>query len=80
MDEVVKFLRKCTAAERDMLIRLIREVKKSGRNTKNVIPLQGKSGWYRVRAGVFRIIFTQEQGVITIMRVTRRNENTYRKL
>ena len=44
---------------------------------KDVLPLKGKKGYFRVRKGMFRIIFYKKGKTILIVKVAKRDERTY---
>jgi mRNA-degrading endonuclease RelE of RelBE toxin-antitoxin system len=82
MDEIEKFLRRLSAKEQEAMLLLLQQLKKDYRKIPGTKALIGMKGWFRVRLGSYRIIFTanpQTQN-IEIRRITRRNEKTYKRL
>lgn len=82
MDEIQKLLRKLTAKEQLAMLLLMEQIKIDYRKIPGIQALQGLKGWFRVRMGSYRIIFTVDPKThhAEIMRVTRRNEKSYKRL
>ena len=47
-------------------------------NCRNIKKLKGYENLYRLRVGRWRVIFSEEITIITIQKVKKRNERTYR--
>ena len=58
------------------------QLRRDYRKVPGLKALRGMKGWFRVRVGDYRIIFTVDptSGKAEIRRVTRRNEETYKRL
>lgn len=80
MNKIEKFLRHLRKKEQEAVFLIMMQLKKDFRSVPNLKPLVGKQGWYRVRIGNYRLIFTVEQGQVEIKRITKRDEQTYRNL
>ena len=80
MNKIEKFLRKLRRKEQEAVFLIMMQLKRDFRKVPNLKPLVGKQGWYRIRVGNYRLIFTVEQGQIEIKRITKRDEQTYRSL
>ncbi len=77
MQEIEKLFRKISKKDRQSLrenISLLMQKKHKGFDIKK---LQGSS-FFRMRTGVFRIIFHYGEGEVVIDSVRLRNENTYK--
>jgi mRNA-degrading endonuclease RelE of RelBE toxin-antitoxin system len=77
MDHIEKLFRKITADERALLASIITKLKSGETTGLHVKKLSG-SDFYRLRKGMFRIIFHYEHAVLVIDTVRLRNEKTYR--
>ena len=77
-DPVTKFLAKVTAKERvllsDILVKILNN-RLSGLTAKKLI---GSKDIFRVRKGVFRIVYRKTSTDCRIISVERRSEKTYR--
>ncbi|MBI4995038.1 type II toxin-antitoxin system RelE/ParE family toxin [Candidatus Peregrinibacteria bacterium] len=80
MNKIEKFLKKLRRKEQEAVLLIMMQLKRDFRKVPNLKPLVGKQGWYRIRVGNYRLIFTAEQGRIEIKRITKRDEQTYRNL
>ncbi len=80
MDKITKYLRSLSPKIRQQLEREILEILAGDLAAKDIKPLTGKSGYFRVRKGNFRIIFRKTGDQIFIVRVLPRDERTYRGL
>jgi len=78
MDKIEKFFRKLTASEQEAMLLLLQQIKTDFTKIPGLIKLQGHQKLYRVRMGDFRIIFTTAKKDIEIIKITRRNEQTYK--
>ena len=78
MDALAKLLRRASPAERLHLLTTLRELRDTEtRKLLDVKKLSG-GGYYRVRKGIFRIIFHFESDNVAIDAIRFRNEKTYR--
>lgn len=80
MDKIEKFLRTLRKKEQEALLLVMLQIKSDFRKIPHLKALSGKKGWYRIRIGRYRIIFTVEKDKVEIRRITKRDENTYRGL
>ncbi len=64
------------------MLLIMEQIKRNYRQVPGVIALRGMQGWFRVRVGAYRIIFFVDPGshLAEIRRITRRNEDTYKRL
>lgn len=79
MDKIEKFLRKLSVNEREMFVLLMLQLKRDYKKVPGVKKLQGKKDLYRVRVGVYRIVFAVGKQV-KIIRISKRSENTYKRI
>ena len=79
MDNIEKLFRKITAKERALLSEISEKLINGETDGLNIKKLSC-SDFYRLRKGVFRIIFHRENGVPVIDSVRLKNEKTYRDL
>jgi mRNA interferase RelE/StbE len=82
MDKIEKFLRSLTAKEQEAMLLLMQQLKKNPYAVPGIVPLSGMKGWYRVRMGRYRLLFTIDSKTheVGIKRITRRSEKTYKNL
>ena len=82
MDKIEKLLRALSSIEREAMLLLMEQLRKDYRKVPGLKALHGMKGWFRVRMGAYRIIFfvDPESKKAEIRRVTRRNEETYKRL
>lgn len=82
MDEIEKILRSLNPKEKEAMLLLMQQIKRDYRKIPRIQALQGMKGWFRVRMGRYRIIFVVDPDTkkTEIRRITRRNENTYKRL
>ena len=77
MNPIEKLFRKIRKDERAILNDLIKKLKSRETDGLQVKKLSG-SGCYRVRKGIFRVIFHYDKGNLVIDVIRLRNEKTYR--
>lgn len=77
MDEIAKLFRKLSERERGLLSEISGKLNRGETVGLNIKKLSG-SDFYRLRKGVFRIIFHRENGVPIIDSIRLKNEKTYR--
>ncbi len=81
MDKILKLLKTLSPKEREATLLLMEQLKHDYTRIPGVKALSGMKGWFRVRMGHYRIIFVVHPGKnVEIVRVTRRNERTYKGL
>lgn len=80
MNNIEKFLRKLSKKEQEVFMLVFLQLKKDYSKVPHVKPLQGMKGWFRVRVGRYRIIFSVTAGQVGIQRIRKRDEQTYRNL
>lgn len=80
MDKIEKLFRKLTKKEQEAMFLLLRQLKIDFSKIPGLIKLTGHQNLYRVRMGNYRIIFKTTQKDIEIMKITGRNEQTYKNL
>lgn len=79
MDRISKALQKLNSKEREELKSLLERIKGNETSDLDVRKLKGKSNIFRVRKGRIRVIFAkQADGVINVLAVERKSDNTYR--
>ncbi len=77
--KIVKFLKKLSHKERDLVEELLTQIQSKDWKGLDIKKLQGQSNIFRVRKGCLRIIFTMEDGTFTIIDIERRSEKTYKE-
>lgn len=77
-DAIAKFLVKSTPAERQLLIELIAQILADDMKGLSAKKLVGHRDVFRVRKGVFRIVYKKKKTDCTIIHIDRRSEKTYR--
>jgi len=77
MDKIAKLLKKISARDRDILLKLVEKLI-AGDQSLNFIKLKN-TDFYRLRHGNFRMIFHKDNGVV-IDSIKLRNDNTYKDL
>jgi mRNA-degrading endonuclease RelE of RelBE toxin-antitoxin system len=77
-DEITKFLARVTKSERAFLLRLIDSILDNTVSPQNVTKLVGSKDIYRLKKGVFRIIYQVTKNDRKILSVSNRNEKTYK--
>ena len=82
MDRIEKIIRALSTTEREAMLLLMEQLRRDYRKVPGLKALRGMKGWFRVRVGDYRIIFTVDptSKKAEIRRVTRRNEETYKRL
>lgn len=80
MDKIEKFLRKLSNREQEAMLLLIQQIKGDFSKVPGLIKLKGVPNTYRVRLGNYRIIFRKTTADIEVIRITNRNEQTYKNL
>lgn len=80
MDKIGKFLRKLNKKEFEAFFLLINQIKRNHKKVPGLRKLAGKKNSYRVRLGKYRIIFKIAKGEAKIVRITKRDDQTYKNL
>jgi mRNA-degrading endonuclease RelE of RelBE toxin-antitoxin system len=82
MDKISKFLKSLNPKEKEAILLLMEQVKSDYRKIPGITALKGKKGFFKIRIGRYRIIFRiQKKGKSAeIIRITKRNEGTYKDL
>ena len=80
MDKIKKFLLKLSAKEREAMLLVLLQIKIDFSKIPGVIKMKDKKDFYRVRVGNYRIIFKKTLAGFEVMRITSRNEKTYKNL
>ncbi len=78
MDKIKKFLSKLTKSERALIKVILEDVLTLNLQNYDVKPLRGYKGFFRLRRGNIRIIFTKEGKTGTIIAIDYR-KNIYKK-
>ena len=79
-DKIKKLLAKLNPKERELVKLLILRVKLDDTQGLDVKQLKGHSYLFRVRKGGLRIVYRKDANSFLIVRIDRRNENTYKNL
>lgn len=80
MDKIQKFIKSLGAKEKEAVLLIMLRVKQDFRSIPGLIKLSGYKDLYRVRVGRYRIIFRINGIVSEIMKITKRDEQTYNNL
>jgi mRNA-degrading endonuclease RelE of RelBE toxin-antitoxin system len=80
MNKIDKFLNKLSSKERDIIDECLKLIKKKNFEGLNFKKLGGFDALYRVRKSGIRIIFSWSRQDINIIKIDRKNDNTYKNL
>jgi len=82
MDKIRKLLKLLTPKEREAMLLVMKQLKTDYRKIPGLQAMQGKRNMFRVRLGNYRIIFAVDSKTksVEILRITRRNEKTYKNV
>jgi len=80
MDKIAKILQKMTAKERKALLMVLLQIKNAHSKVPGIIKLTHRKDHFRVRVGNYRIIFHISKNTFEVIRISIRNENTYKNL
>ena len=80
MNKTEKFLKSLPKKERDVIEGVVDRIKNKNWLGLNIIKLSGSDILYRVRVGRFRIVFSFDGGLLRIIYVNKRDDNTYKDL
>ena len=78
MNKIEKSFRKLSKKEQEAMLLLLQQIKKDFSKIPGLIKLKGRHDLFRVRMGSYRIIFKVSSKNIEIMKITKRNEQTYK--
>ncbi|KKQ78231.1 MAG: hypothetical protein A3A96_00905 [Candidatus Zambryskibacteria bacterium RIFCSPLOWO2_01_FULL_39_39] len=80
MNKLDKFLSKLSSKERSVALEYLNAIKSRNFENLNFKKLKGFDDLYRVRKSNLRIIFRMSEKEIDIIKIDRRNDNTYENL
>jgi mRNA-degrading endonuclease RelE of RelBE toxin-antitoxin system len=78
MDDIEKFFKKLSNQEYEVLMLVYEQIKKDYLKVPGIVKLSGYKNLYRVRVGRIRLIFKVDGKKIEILRITKRDEKTYK--
>ena len=80
MNNIEKFLKKLNRKEYVAILLILEQMKIDFHKVPGIIKLTGHQNLYRVRIGRYRIIFQISPNQFEIIRITKRDEQTYKNL
>ena len=81
MDKLQKLLKRVSREDRVLILETINQLHNGNTDNLSIVKLSGEDKSYRVRVKHYRIIFHYDAfGDVSIDRVRKRNENTYKNL
>ncbi len=80
MDKIEKIFRKLSKKEQEAMLLLLQQIKNDFSKIPGLIKLKGYQNLYRVRMGNYRIIFKTTSKDTEIIKISRRNDQTYKNL
>lgn len=80
MDKVEKLFRKISKKDRQQILAIIFLIEKNEIDLLDIKKLEDSHSHYRARVGKYRIIFKKEKRYNIVMKVSLRDEKTYRHL
>ena len=80
MDKIEKFFHKLSKKEQEAMLLLLQQISSDYTKIPGLLKLQGHNHLYRVRMGNYRIIFKIIGNKKEIIRISKRNEKTYKNL
>lgn len=80
MNKIDKFLNKLSSKERNVVDECLKLIKARKFEGLNIKKLGGFDSLYRVRKSGIRIVFYWEGQNINIIKIDRKNDNTYKNL
>ncbi len=80
MDKITKFLNSLNDKEREAVLLVLLNIKKDFRKIPGIVKLSGYQDLYRVRVGRYRIILRISQNASEVIKITKRDEQTYKDL
>jgi len=78
MDKIEKVLKRLREEERRSLKQILRQLAKRDYKGLNIQKLRGREDVFRVRKGNIRIIYRVKNGDISVLKIERRSEKTYK--
>ena len=79
MDKLSKSLRKLNAKEREIVKEILIKLNNGNAKGLDIKKLKGKDDFYRTRKGGIRIIYAvNNSSEIILIKIDRRNDNTYK--
>lgn len=79
MDKISKALKRLSLKERRQIKEFLLKIENGDFTGLDVKKLKDQEDIFRVRKGDLRIIFQRKNGIITILTIERRSEDTYKK-
>lgn len=80
MDKIEKFSNSLRPKEREAVLLVLLNIKKDFRKIPGIVKLGGYKDLYRVRVGRYRIIFKIERNISEVIKITKRDEQSYKNL
>lgn len=80
MDKIQKFIKSLNAKEREAILLIMMRIKQDFHSIPGLMKLSGYQDLYRVRVGRYRIIFRINEFANEIVKITKRDEQTYKNL
>ena len=80
MKKIQKIINKLSLNRKIAVLKLIEQIFSDYKKIPSLIPLRGRRGWFRVRVGKYRIIFSDTEDGIEIESISKRDERTYKDI
>ncbi len=81
MDKVNKFFQKLSAKERAKFLAIKKQIKAGNFENVDIKSIKSKSDLFRVRLGRYRLVFAgKKSGKIELLKIVKRDEQTYKNL
>ncbi|MFA5947704.1 MAG: type II toxin-antitoxin system RelE/ParE family toxin [Candidatus Gracilibacteria bacterium] len=80
MDKIEKFLKKLPNKEYEAFLLLMYQLKNDYKKIPGIKKLSSVKNVYRIRLGIYRIIFTSTKGKTEIIKIVKRDEQTYKNI
>jgi len=77
MDKISKFLKKLNKHELEAVLLVLSQIERDYTKVPGILKLTGYKNLYRVRVGRYRIIFKISNLSSVVLKISKRNENTY---
>lgn len=74
MDKIQKFLAQLTKRERQLMLRVFKDIKSLNLKGYDITALKGYKGVFRIRKGKIRIIFTKQKSGGVIVNIDYRKD------
>jgi len=78
MDKIEKALKRLNEKERRLVKQILQQLANRDYKGLNIQKLRGREDIFRVRKGNIRIIYRVKNGDISILKIERRSEKTYK--